>query len=196
MIKVGLTGGIGSGKSTVAHFFSALGIPIIDADQIAREIVTPNSPAFKKIVSHFGTAILDTSGQINREKLRAIIFDHISERQWLEELMHPVILEEMFRQADQTKAPYCILMIPLLLEKNIRLDRVLVVDTTEVLQAERLQNRDHANKDQIKKILAAQISREERLAKADDVIANVGTLDELKNKVQQIHEKYLQLAHG
>lgn len=189
---IGLTGGLGSGKTTVANFFAALGVPIIDADIIAREIVVPGSLTFKKIVTHFGADIVDKQGALQRHKLRDIIFSDTHARAWLEKLLHPLILQEIHARAKKIKAPYCIAVIPLLLEKNAHegIDRVLVVDAPEPLQITRAMQRDNLNETQIKNILTTQLKRAQRLQQADDVIVNYGDLENLKQKVKELHLEY------
>lgn len=196
MLTIGLTGGIGSGKSTVAELFAELGVPIIDADRIAHQLTTPDSHAFTAIIKHFGSAILTEDGLLDRKKLRALIFADSSERQWLESLLHPLIRKEMLRQLILLKAPYCILVIPLLTESNtIRfIDRRLIVDLPESLQIERVSLRDHLTADQVRAILNAQSSRAERLATADDIIENTGSVAALKEKVAKLHQQYLKLS--
>lgn len=193
-LLVGLTGGIGSGKTTVANFFIELGITVIDADAIAREVVTKESGALKKITTHFGPGILDTNGSLRRDKLRDLIFKNTASRLWLENLLHPLILEKMQQQAKQAPSAYVVLIIPLLLEKNISVDKALIVDATPKLQIERIKQRENLNEEQINAIMQTQLNREQRLAKADDIIHNEGSLADLKTQVIKLHEKYLKLA--
>lgn len=194
MLLIGLTGGIGSGKSTVAHYFSELGITIIDADLIAREAVTSNTKTFDQIVAHFGPEILDKEQQLNRDKLRHLIFKNHLERQWLENLLHPLILKKMCELSKNVTSPYCILEIPLLLEKNVQVDQILVVDTSRELQIQRLKQRTNMSLEEINAILNAQISREKRLAKADYIIYNNGSMTELQQQVQNLHHEFLKLT--
>lgn len=191
MLLIGLTGGTGSGKSTVARYFSELGITVIDADLIAREVVTPNTKAFEQIIERFGPGFLDDQHHLRRDKLRQLIFKNSHERQWLENLLHPLILKKMYQLAKDASSPYCILEIPLLLEKNVQVDRVLVVDSTPELQIERLQRRTNMNIEEITAILETQLSREKKLARADDIIHNEGNLNELQQQVKNLHQKYL-----
>jgi dephospho-CoA kinase len=195
---VGLTGGIGSGKSTVANFFQDLGITIIDADVIARELVIPNSPALKKIVDHFGTEILDSSDQLNRQELHGRIFQNPSERLWLEQLLHPAILEEIKHRAQKSTSPYCIAVVPLLLETKLHspVDRILVVDSPIELQRQRVQQRDNHSDQIIDAILETQLSREQRLSAADDVIVNNKGIEELKQQVKNLHENYIKWVNA
>ena len=193
---VGLTGGIGSGKSEVSHRFEQLGVTIVDADLIARQVVAPNTPALSEIAAHFGRELLNSDGSLNRTRLRQIIFTSPNERIWLESLLHPIIRQETQRQLATHTSPYCILVSPLLLETDQfqLVDRILVVDTNEQLQTHRAAERDQTSTDQIQKIIATQLSRHQRLNKADDVIVNQGTLAELGEKVHALHKKYLAIA--
>ncbi|MGE3919364.1 MAG: dephospho-CoA kinase [Gammaproteobacteria bacterium] len=196
MLIIGLTGGIGSGKSIVSEQFKKLGAGIIDTDQIAKELVTKGKPALAEIAKHFGREILDEQGHLNRMLLRDKIFNNLEEKQWLENLLHPMINEEIANQLKETKAPYCIIVIPLLFETNYSdfIQRVLVVDSPEQLQIERASKRDQSSEANIKKIICHQISRTERLARADDVIINDSTLDNLEKQVTALHEKYMKLC--
>ncbi|WP_304985943.1 dephospho-CoA kinase [Coxiella-like endosymbiont] len=197
MLRIGLTGGIGSGKSTVANYFSELGIPIIDADEIAREITISSQVAFKKIVAHFGKKVLSRENSLNRSRLRRLIFKYPQERQRLENLLHPLIISKMRENLEEINSLYCILVIPLLAgtRHSINfLDRILVVDVPVFLQIQRIKIRDHLSDKQIKLILESQSSREERLAIANDVIVNDKTLSALRKTVLQLHAQYLKLA--
>jgi dephospho-CoA kinase len=196
--KVGLTGGIGSGKTTVAQLFQSLGIVIIDADVIAREVVQPGMPTLQEITAHFGVEVLFPNGNLNREALRRIILQNPKEKIWLENLMHPRIVHILNQRASEAASPYCIVVIPLLVETDLpyALDRVLVVDVTEALQKERLLTRLSLKASEIDQFIAAQASREDRLACADDVITNTGTLDSLKSQVNQLHKFYLSMVPG
>lgn len=198
MLTIGLTGGIGSGKSTVANFFSQLGITIIDSDQIARDVVLPGTPALQTIVTHFGKQILDDHGALDRQKLRELIFQHPEERRWLEKLLHPQIREKMRAAVQQAQSSYCVLVIPLLIETqpNPLVNRILVIDSPEDLQIKRTQQRDRLDETQIQAIMQSQATREQRLAAADDVIHNKGDLKQLEIQVQKLHQRYLQLAAG
>jgi dephospho-CoA kinase len=194
---IGLTGGIGTGKSTVANLFAELGITIIDADVIAREVVAPNSTALKAIVGHFGMEILDQTGQLNRHALRDRIFqdsdESNKERLWLEQLLHPAILNEIKQRAQQSTSPYCIAVIPLLLETKFHfpVDRILVIDAPVELQRQRVQQRDNHSDHFIDAILNTQCTREERLKAADDVIVNDKNIKALKQQVKKLHSDYL-----
>lgn len=196
MMVVGLTGGIGAGKSRVSSLFESLGVPVIDADIVSKQVVKPGSAALKAIAQHFGDSVLDVEGTLNRARLKELIFENPKERLWLEQLLHPLILSEMEHQTQQLKAPYCIHAIPLLVEtmpyKNIH--RILVVDVSEETQIQRIKHRDHLSEQQIQNIMASQASREKRLSAADDVISNEGSLEELKEAVLRLHEGYLALS--
>lgn len=200
MFVVGLTGGIGSGKSEVSRRFEALGIHVVDADIVAREVVEPNQPALQQIKNHFGESIFNEDGTLNRSQLRSIIFAQPEQKKWLENLLHPIIRGLTIQQLQEAKSPYAILSSPLLLETSQHqlTDRILVIDTSEELQLARASARDNNNAEQIKAIMASQMSRAERCAKADDIILNNGNLEELDRQVKQLHTTYLQLAeqHG
>ncbi len=193
---VGLTGGIGSGKSTVAALFAQKGIPVIDADDIARKITQPNTPAFHDIVKLFGKAILLPDGTLDRAALRQQVFQDAIKRKQLEQLLHPRIRAEMASHIAALDAPYCIAMIPLLLETapNPLINRVLVIDAPEALQRSRAATRDNLSPDTLEATLQAQISRVERLKQADDVILNDKTIDDLVPEVDKLHALYLTLA--
>ncbi len=200
MYIVGLTGGLASGKSTVAKFFAALGVPVIDADAIAREVVAPGSPALAAIVDRFGPQVLRADGTLNRAELRERVFHDPAQRSALEAILHPRILKDMQRRAAQLEAPYCLFMIPLLVEsgQTRQVDRVLVVDAPLALQRRRAQERDGLSPQTIDAILAAQAQRSTRLAAADDVLRNDADLDALRAGVAALHTRYLALAaqHG
>lgn len=200
MLKIGLTGGIGSGKTTVANYFAALGVPVIDADQIARELVNPGQPALQAIVNAFGPAVLDRAGHLDRARLRAMVFGADADpgqRPLLESILHPLIRAEMQRRAQVIIAPYELLSIPLLVEGG-RVDqvgRILVIDAPEALQYQRVRQRDKVSSDaEITAILHAQASRQQRLAVADDVIVNDGDLEKLRQQVLALHQVYQKLA--
>ena len=192
---VGLTGGIGSGKSEVSRRFENLGIDVIDADVIARDVVSIGKPALNKIAEHFGQQILNTDKTLNRGKLRELIFNNQSEKKWLEDLLHPLVRTEIISQLNKSKSTYQILSSPLLLETSQQdiVDRILVVDADESLQISRAMQRDANNPDQIKKIMSTQMDRSKRCAKADDIISNHGDLDELDAQVKQLHSFYVNL---
>lgn len=197
---VGLTGGIGSGKSTIGDLFLALGVPVIDADIIARQVVEKGSPLLAKLSNHFGTDVLTGQGELNRAKLREIIFSHPDEKAWLNQLLHPSIRNEMLAQVERCQQPYAILMVPLLIENNLThlCDHILVVDVLPEIQIERATKRDNNNAEIIKNIIAAQVSREKRLAYADDIIDNNQPLEQnfekIKKQVNNLHQIYLEKA--
>lgn len=197
MLIIGLTGGIGSGKSTVARLFADKGIPVIDADVIARHLTMPNEPALHAIVDHFGIPILQKDGSLNRTALRDIVFNNPAERQWLEQLLHPLIREKISQELASISAsglcpPYCLVVIPLLLETGAYpfLDRILVVDAPESLQIERIIARDNTPSDNARAIITAQTTREERLKHANDVIINEGSLADLLPQIDKLHGQY------
>jgi len=196
MYVVGLTGGIGSGKSAVGNCFRELGIKVVDADQMSRRVVEPGMPALAEIARHFGDDILLADGTLNRALLREKIFDNESERLWLEALLHPLIREATGEELESATSPYAVLESPLLLEmgQKATVNRVLVVDVPVDVQVARACRRDNNAEAQIRAIIAAQISREDRLAQADDVIDNTCPLAELPEKVAQLHTRYLELA--
>ncbi len=198
MLVVGLTGGIASGKSTIAEQFGLLGANIIDSDKLAREVVEPEKSALQQIVEHFGNTILLENGQLDRKQLAKLIFANPTERIWVENLLHPLIRELMRARVAQSTAPYCILVIPLLVESkpNPLIQRVLVVDASEETQKQRLLARDNISLEQINQILAAQTTREKRLAKADDIIHNNGSIDTVLPEIDRLHQQYLALAKG
>jgi len=195
MLVVGLTGGIGCGKSTVADLFAAKGIPILDADIIARELVEPNRPAFEAIKQRFGTAILK-NGALDRARLRDIVFSSPEEKRWLEDLLHPLVYSEISRRIAALSAPYCVVVVPLLLETGRRhfVDRLLVVDCPEDIQRMRVRIRDGLSDMQIEKIIASQTGRNERLAAADDVLENMADKAGLADRIEQLHRLYLALS--
>lgn len=197
MLIIGLTGGIGSGKSTVARLFADKGIPVIDADIIARNVTEAGEPALTAIAEHFGVNVIMKDGNLDRPKLRTIIFQDPNERQWLEQLLHPLIRDKITQQlatlsAANNKAPYCIIVIPLLLETASYsfIDRILVVDTPEHIQIVRVSTRDQALAATAKAIIDTQLAREERLKQADDVIVNDGTHADLTPQVDKLHDQY------
>jgi dephospho-CoA kinase len=195
--RIGLTGGIASGKSTVAELFAALQVPVIDTDKIAREVVEPGQPPLEKLVERFGTGILTPDGHLDRPKLRDIVFSDPLARADLEALTHPAIGSAVETLAAAAGGPYQILVIPLLVEKGLgnRLDRVLVVDCPEALQVQRLRARDGSSAAQAQAILDAQASRAARLKAADDVIHNESDVAALRQQVQTLHRHYLELAN-
>jgi dephospho-CoA kinase len=195
-LQIGLTGGIASGKSTVSGLFAALGVPVIDADQIARDVVAPGTALLGRVVEHFGAGVLNPEGELDRRALRERIFAHPEDRAALEALMHPVIMAELRRRADAAAGAYQILALPLLVEHNLKssVDRVLLVDCSEQLQLRRVQIRDGVTLAQARAVLDAQASRAARLALADDVIVNDGDLDGVRAQVESLHSRYGTLA--
>lgn len=193
--RVGMTGGIGSGKTTVSSMLSRLGVPVIEADQVARSVVEPGSEALEQLKSHFGEAIV-TKGSLDRRRLREIIFADVAERQWVEGLLHPFIKAEMLRRADQEDHDYVVLDIPLLFEAGYRslVDRVLVINAPVELQIDRVVRRDQVKPSQVETIIRTQISPEARLEAADDVIENCGDLAYLERQVERLHQNYLDKA--
>jgi dephospho-CoA kinase len=195
MLKVGLTGGIGSGKSSAAHYFAELGVPVVDADVIARELVAPGQPALARIVEVFGAAILNPDGTLDRARLRGIVFEDMARRKQLEAILHPLIRGEMEARVARLNASYCILCIPLLLETDAaRVDRILVVDAPHYLQYLRTMTRDGLSAREVAAVLRAQIGFRERLARADAVIVNDRDQAHLRAQVEQLHRCYQQEA--
>ena len=193
---IGLTGGIGSGKSTVEKMFAELGITVIDADQISHSLSEPGMIGYQAITEHFGADVLQPNGRIDRRKLRDIIFNNASARNWLEMTLHPLIRHEMLNRAQHSDSPYCILSIPLLTETmNFEhIDRVLVIDAPEELQIARSCQRDGMSRQQIEKIMQAQNSRAQRLTYADDVIVNDQDIDDLRHEVELLHTCYSKIS--
>jgi len=193
---VALTGGIGSGKSTIANAFAALGVPIIDADVIAREVVEPGSAALQRIAERYGERILTEQGALNRPRLREIIFQSPDEKAWLNNLLHPLINARTQQLKALSTAPYVLWVVPLLVENGLQhqADRVLVVDVDEATQLRRTIQRDGIDRQQAQNILSAQATSSARLAVADDVINNSGTPDEALPQVAALHQRYLALA--
>ena len=194
--RIGLTGGIASGKSTVSKLFADLGVPVIDADEASRTVVEPGSAGLAAIVQRFGPDVLDADGRLNRRALRSLIFDDPQARRDLEGILHPLIRDEMERSASSAGGPYQIFAIPLLIESGPgrRVDRTLVVDVDESSQIRRVMARDQIGETEARAILAAQASRAARLAAADDVIENAGTVADLRHSVEKLHGRYQQLA--
>ncbi len=195
-MRVGLTGGIASGKTTVARMFAAHGVTVIDTDEIAREVVAPGSPTLKKVVAAFGPEVIGVGGALDRKRMREIVFSDPDRRQVLEAILHPAILEEMERRSARAPGPYHVLVVPLLIETDLvlRVDRVLVVDVTEETQLARLLARDSGSEEQARAILDAQVTPAERLVRAHDVISNEGSLESLAAQVNDLHARYLSLA--
>lgn len=195
---LGLTGGIGSGKSAVVEQFGRLGVHWVDADHAARWVVEPGKPALARIAEHFGDGVLTPTGELDRAVLRARVFENAGERKWLEQLLHPLIRQEIAEHLSRAQSPYAILVSPLLIEAGQyhQADRVLVVDVPESLQLQRAMRRDQASEAQIRAILKAQASREERLRHADDVLVNDRDRAWLEAEVRRLHDFYLTLRGG
>lgn len=197
MYIVAITGGIGSGKTTIANQFAELGIDIVDADVIAREVVEPGTPALAAIAAQFGPEMLDPQGQLDRRRLRERVFSDPDAKAWLNGLLHPLIRQEMLRQCANARSPYCLLVVPLLIENRLTqlANRVLVIDVDEATQIERTCRRDGVSRAQAEAILAAQASRAERLAAADDVLDNQNDAAEIiKRRILALHETYMAFA--
>ena len=192
---VGLTGGIASGKSTVAELFSELGMHVINADKISKELTAKNQTAYHEIVAHFGTGVLDTEGELNRKKLRDIIFTDPGERTWLEQLLHPPIRNTIKNAVDSCQTPYCIVEIPLLVDKKNYpyINKILLVTAKLQTQIKRLMQRDNCTKAQALAIVEAQPDMDLRIQNADDLIANDQGINELKASVKSLHHHYLTL---
>ncbi|MGI9281409.1 MAG: dephospho-CoA kinase [Endozoicomonas sp.] len=195
-LVIGVTGGIGSGKTAVTDYFSSLGITVVDADQASRMVVEPGRPALVKIAERHGQDILTDEGTLDRRKLRDIIFDSDNERVWLEQLLHPLIRNQIVQQLEESESPYTIMVSPLLVEtdQHVLTDRILVVDVPEDIQRERTMSRDGMSKEQTQAIMAKQASRNQRLEKANDVVDNSGSLEQLFQQLDQIHQTYLGLV--
>ena len=191
-----LTGGIAAGKTAVSDLFAGRDVPVIDTDQIAHEIVEPGQPALKQIAEAFGPEFLGADGRLDRRKMRNAIFSNPQHKARLEGILHPAIVAEADRRIAQTEAPWCILVVPLLTETSLlpSIDRVLVVDVEESVQIERVMARDKISQQQAQSILAAQTSRRQRLALADDILDNSGSLEQLKTAVNELQRKYTTLA--
>ena len=195
---LGLTGGIGSGKSAAAEHFAALGVHVVDADHAARWVVEPGRPALSQIAEHFGEQVLQADGQLNRGALRTLIFSEPEQRRWLEALLHPLIREAIADNLAQAQSPYAILVSPLLIESGqyTTTQRVLVIDVPQALQIQRTLKRDNTSEEQVHAILKVQASREDRLRHADDVLTNDRDLEALKTEVERLHHFYLTLSGG
>lgn len=196
ILKIGLTGGIGCGKSTVCDLFAALGVSIIDADLIARTIVEPGKPTLMALVRHFGPEILNSDQCLNRSKLRSMIFKDEHTRQVVNQIMHPAIFSEIEQQILQLQAVYCIVAVPLLFETGYQalFDRILVIDCDKETQIQRVSRRDQADLQQIEAIISTQFPRSRRLELADDIISNVSSIDRLAEQVKTLHNSFTILA--
>ncbi len=196
MFVVGVTGGIGSGKSTVTNLFSELGVKVIDADVIARDLVSPGSKSLTAITKRFGQHLVLEDGNLDRRKLRDIIFSDPNAKKWLENLLHPEVKKQILEEIENSKSSYTIVSAPLLLEAGLDqiTDRVLVVDIPEASQIERTVLRDRTSEESVNNIIQSQIKRKIRLQKATDIIDNTGSLDDTKKQVKKLHTIYLNLA--
>ena len=199
MLSVALTGGIASGKTAVSDAFEELGIPVVDADILSREAVAPGSSGLEKIHKRFGNEVITKDGALDRQQLRNIVFNDKASRKDLEAIVHPEVRKltlAALKKHRNEKAPYCIVVIPLLVETNQqdRYDHIIVVDVSVETQIQRVTERDGSSREQAEKILASQASREQRLAVANDVICNTGSLSDLQAKVEKLHQKLLLLA--
>ena len=196
MLKVGLTGGIGCGKSTVARIFADLNVPVLDADQVAHRLVEKGQPALDQIQKAFGAAILNPDGSLNRKNLRELVFSDIKQKQKLESILHPLIYKTLKSELEQLNAPYCIISIPLLFETAMThfVDRILVIDCPVETQIERVKIRDNLATERIQSIIDNQVSRAYRKAKADDLIDNSTPDYRLAEQVKKLHNLYLSLS--
>lgn len=196
MLKVGLTGGIASGKTAVATAFAGLGATIIDTDAIAREVVSPGTATLEAIREAFGASMITKSGRLDRKRMRRLVFSDVAARRQLEQIVHPAIRARTLELLDRTEAAYVLVAVPLLVETGFGelVDRVLVVDCPEEMQIERLMHRDGVSADEARAVLAAQVDRKTRIASADDIIDNSGSLADLNAQVAALHERYLGIA--
>ena len=196
MLIIGLTGGIGSGKSVASSKFKSLGITVVDADVASRTVVEPGKPALKEIEDHFSSGIITTEGKLDRNKLREIIATDPEERKWLESVLHPKIGEQITKEISESTSVYTLFVAPLLLETNSqeRCARVVVVDVPKEVQILRTAKRDKVSPNQVEQMVAAQMEREKRLEKADDVLLNSGTIEDLEKQVEELHKKYMQMV--
>ena len=195
---VGLTGGIGSGKSTVTRLLIGFGIEVIDADDVSREVVTPGSPALNALVARFGDKILNADGTLKRERLRGLIFTDAEAKRWVEELLHPLIRARIRERIENSSSPWVLLSAPLLLENDAYdfVDRILVVDVPESVQLARTMLRDNATKEEVTRIMQSQLSRSKRLAAADDIVENTGDPLQLQEQLLRLVKRYEELAHA
>jgi dephospho-CoA kinase len=197
-LKIGLTGGIGSGKTAASDYLAHLGAEVIDTDQLSRELVEPGQPALDEITQTFGVSVLDDHGRLDRASLREIVFNDPEARERLEAILHPRIREAMMHRADGSTAHYVVFVIPLMVETGQKdlVDRVLVIDAPVALQRQRAASRDGTDPEAIDHILAAQCDRQTRLAAADDVVVNDGSLETLHRRIKELHARYLDLARA
>jgi len=197
MLIIGLTGGIGSGKSAASEHFERMGITVVDADVVARQVVEPSRPALAQIAAHFGDDILLASGSLDRQKLRQLIFKSAQQKTWLESLLHPIIRDEIIHQLKCSHSPYTLLVSPLLFEtkQHELVNRTLLIDAPKALQIERASQRDDVTSSQIETIIASQMTRECKIEKADDIILNDSDLGALQQEVERYHTHYLELSY-
>lgn len=198
-LVIGLTGGIASGKTTVANLFhQEFGIEIVDADIVAREVVEPDSPGLKAIEKHFGQQVIQQDGTLDRAQLRKIIFSQPEQKEWINQLLHPMIRAQMLEQLSKVKSDYALLVIPLMVENNLQTlaDKVLVVDVAEETQLQRTIERDNVDHTQVQAILSSQASREQRLAIADYVIKNNAENQKLLPQITELHQKFLEICRA
>jgi len=197
MLRVGLTGGIGSGKTTISDYFKSLyKIPIIDADEISRELVSPQGEAYNEVIKLFGNDVILEQGQINRKLIREKIFESPTLRDSLEQIVHPKVKKTILKQTKELASNYCLIVIPLLFESNMQstVDRILVIDTKKKFQISRVSLRDQCTEDHAEAIIETQLSTEDKLKYADDIIINDGTRESLIPQIEQLHQKYLALS--
>ena len=196
MLIIGLTGGIGSGKSVASDKFKSLGVAVVDADVASRTVVEPGKPALKEIQDHFGSGIITAEGKLDRNNLREIIATDPEERKWLESVTHPKIGEQITKEISESTSVYTLFVAPLLLETNSQemCSRVVVVDVPKDVQIRRTAKRDKVSPNQVEQMVAAQMEREKRLEKADDVLLNSGTIEDLEKQVEELHKKYIQMV--
>ncbi len=198
MLRVALTGGIGSGKSTVARMFAAHGAPVVDADEIARRLVRRGQPAYREIVDAFGAEVLGADGEIDRQRLGGRIFMNTEDRRRLEAIVHPLVRSEIIERVPALQAPYCVIVVPLLVEAGMQdlADRILVVDCSEDRQITRVRERSGLSEDRIRRIIATQVSSPERRSVADDLIVNDTGLAHVQAQVDRLHALYRSLSRG
>ncbi len=196
MFVVGVTGGIGSGKSAATDILSQLGVTVVDADIVAREVVEPGEPALQAIKQHFGSEVITDNGSLDRPALRKLIFSNNDNREWLEKLLHPIIRKNIIQQLNRSDGDYAVLASPLLLETDQYqlVDHVVVIDVPEEIQLQRTITRDNNSKEQVRAIINAQMTRPERLSKADSVISNNSDLTHLETEISKLHEQLIVLA--
>ena len=199
MLVIALTGGIGSGKTTVSNIFKSKNIPVIDTDIIARQVVKQGKPAYLQIITTFGENILTDEKEIDRQALRTIVFSSAQEREKLENILHPLIWNEVRSQLSLINAPYCVVVVPLLLEKKsnineISFDRILVLDIDEKSQIERVKKRDNCEEAIVRNIINSQVTRQTRLRAADDILVNTNDITALQEKVELLHQQYMKLS--